>query len=199
MASLVQTCELGLSRLAAGLVSTDSAGTCPSLAGQNCPGPCPRTVFLTGPITSMSIPDSLLPRPEPLAPLLEQPGMAAGVWPEGGQRVSEESQWEWAESYSHPATRRPDSQKTENVFVRIFLQSHIWRGSFNSETRQRQPAAGHLSRLPSPGHAVTSSPRPHRWQAQSRAEVLPAAQKLFPVSQIMGPVTGEGRSPAQLS
>ena len=177
----------------------DTAGTCPSHAGQNCPGSCPRTVYLTGPVTSVNIPDSLSPRPEPLALLLEQPGMAAGVWPEGGRRVSEESRWEWAENYSHPATTRPGSQKTESVSVRIFLQSHIWCGGFNSETRQRQPAAGHLSRLPSPGRAVTSSPWPHRWQAQSRAEVLPAAQKLFPVSQIMGPVTGEGRSPAQLS
>lgn len=73
--------------------------------------------------------------------------------------MSEESR---LEGYSHPATRRPGSQKTGNVFVRIFLQSHIWCGSFNSETRQRKLAAGHfLSRLP-PGHAVTSSPQPHR-------------------------------------
>lgn len=157
-------CELGLSGLVAGLVSTDTVGTCPSLAGQNCPGPCLRTVFLTGPVTSMNISDSLSPRPEPLAPILylEQLRMAAGVWPEGGRTVSEESWWEWAEGYSYPATRRPGSQKTGNVFVRIFLQSHIWCGGFNSETRQRKLAAGHLSRLPSPGCAVISSPRPHR-------------------------------------
>lgn len=93
MAAPVQMCELGLSRPVAGLVSTDTAGTRPSLAGQNCPGPCPRTVFLTSPVTSMNISDSLSPRPEPLAPLLhaEQPRMAAGVWPEGGRTVSEES------------------------------------------------------------------------------------------------------------
>ena len=54
-AAPVQMCELGLSGLVAGLVSTDTVGTCPSLAGQYCPGPCPRTVFLTGPVTSMTL------------------------------------------------------------------------------------------------------------------------------------------------